>query len=149
MSYRLNKILKWIPWGLVVIVAACFSKPNNENCDKYRKGKFYIYDKVKNHKINIERKDSIQIETNEKTGDITILKVKWTDTCEYELLFNYMTPKEVSKREDGEDMKKIFESMADIPLQMKILSGTDSYYIFEARKKGLSLNMRDTVWLIK
>src|SRR5688572_33216135 len=108
MSHRLNKILKWIPLGLVVIAAACFSKPNNENCDKYRKGKFYIYDKVKNHKINIERKDSIQIETNEKTGDITILKVKWTDTCEYELFFNYMTPKEVSKREDGEEMKKIF-----------------------------------------
>lgn len=95
-------------------------------------------------RINIERKDSLQIETNEN-GDITILKVNWTGPCQYELFFNYMTPKEVSK---DTTVKRIFDLNGDTPFQIKILSGTDSYYIFEAAKKGLK-DLRDTVWLVK
>jgi hypothetical protein len=55
-----------------------------------------------------------------------------------------MTPKEVSKDKNGQ---RIFDSNGDIGLQVKILSGTDSYYVFEAGKRGLK-NLRDTVWLV-
>ena len=110
----------------------------------YKTGKFYVYNKTNKQKINIERTDSLQIETNETNGDITVMKVKWTGSCEYELLFNYMTPKEVSK---DKSVQRIFDVNGDIPLQIKILSGTDSYYIFEATKKGFK-NLRDTVWLV-
>lgn len=113
-------------------------------CDKYKTGKFYIYNKTTKQRINIERRDSLQIETNEK-GDITILKVNWTAPCQYELFFNYMTPKEVAK---DTNVQRIFDSNLDKPFQIKILSGTDSYYIFEAAKMGLK-NLRDTVWLVK
>ena len=95
-------------------------------------------------RINIERRDSLQIETNEN-GDITVLKVKWTSACDYELLFNYMTPKEVSK---DKNVQRIVDSNGDIPLRIKILGGTDSYYVFEAGKQGLK-TLRDTVWLVK
>ena len=115
-----------------------------QTCDKYKTGKFYIYNKMNKQRINIERRDSLQIETNEN-GDITVLKVNWTGACEYELLFNYMTPKEVSKRDS---VQRIVESMGNEPLQIKILSGTDDYYLFEARKDGF-MNLRDTVWLVK
>jgi hypothetical protein len=74
-----------------------------------------------------------------------VLKVNWTGACEYELFFNYMTPKEISKRVD---VQRIVESMGNKPLQIKILSGTDNYYLFEARQDGF-LNLRDTVWLVK
>ena len=115
-----------------------------QTCDKYKTGKFYIYNKANKQRINIERRDSLQIETNEN-GDITVLKVKWTSACDYELLFNYMTPKEVSK---DKNVQRIFDSNADIPLQIKILGGTDNYYFFEARKQGFQ-DLRDTVWLVK
>ena len=115
-----------------------------QTCDKYKTGKFYIYNKVSKQRISIERKDSLQIETNEN-GDITVLNVTWTGPCEYELLFNYMTPKEISKRDDAQ---KIVGSLGSEPLQIKILSGTDSYYLFEARKQGFQ-NLRDTIWLEK
>jgi len=55
-----------------------------------------------------------------------------------------MTPKEVSK---DKSVQRIFDVNRDTPLQIKILSGTDSYYIFEAGKKGFK-NLRDTVWLV-
>ena len=131
--------------GIIIIALSGFSKTAKQNCEMYRTGKFYIYNKNNKQKINIERRDSLQIETNDVTGDITVLKVSWTSACDYELLFNYMTPKEVSKRVD---MQKIVESMGNVPLQIKILSGTDSYYVFEASKQGFQ-GLKDTVWLVK
>jgi len=132
-------------YGAIIVVFSCFSKSVGPNCDAYRTGKFYVYNKTNKQKINIERRDSLQIETNETTDDITVMKVKWTGSCEYELLFNYMTPKEVSK---DKSVQRIFDVNGDIPLKIKNLSGTDSYYIFEAVKKGFK-NLRDTVWLVK
>ena len=132
-------------FSTIIIVFSGFSKLAKQNCDRYRTGNFYIYNRFNKQKINIERKDSLQIETNEN-GDITVLKVNWTGACEYELLFNYMTPKEVSKTTAKQ---QVFEAEgAVIPFHIKILSGTDDYYIFEARKQGFK-NLRDTVWLVK
>jgi len=131
-------------YGTIIVVFSCFGKRAEPNCDMYRTGKFYIFNKVNKQRINIERRDSLQIETNEN-GDITVLKVKWTSACDYELLFNYITPKEVSK---DKNVQRIFDANVDVPLQIKILGGTDSYYVFEAGRKGLK-NLRDTVWLVK
>lgn len=131
-------------FSAIIIVFSALSKPEIQNCDRYRTGVFFIYNKLNKQRINIERKDSLQIETNEN-GDITVLKVNWTGQCDYELFFNYMTPKEVSKRDT---VQKFVESMGNTPLQIKILSGTDDYYLFEASKDGFR-NLRDTVWLVK
>jgi len=135
----------FLVFGTVIIVFSGFNKTAEQNCDEYRTGKFYIYNKVNKQRINIERRDSLQIETNEQSGDITVLKVNWTGPCDYELLFNYMTPKEVSK---DKNVQRIYDANGDIPLQIKILSGTDSYYVFEAGRRDLK-NLRDTVWLVK
>ena len=132
-------------FGTIIIVFSGFGKTAKQNCDVYRTGKFYIYNKINKQRINIERRDSLQIETNELTGDITVSKVNWTGPCDYELFFNYTTPKELSK---DKNVQRIFDSNWDLPLQIKILSGTDNYYVFEAGRRGLK-NLRDTVWLVK
>ena len=115
-----------------------------QTCDRYKTGKFYIFNKVNKQRINIERKDSLQIETNEN-GDLTVLKVNWIGPCEYQLFFNYMTPKDIAK---SKIVQRVIETSVDLPLQIKILSGTDNYYVFEASKQGFQ-NLRDTVWLVK
>ena len=115
-----------------------------QTCDRYKTGKFYIFNKVNNQRINIERKDSLQIETNEN-GDLTVLKLNWIGPCEYQLFFNYMTPKDIAK---SKTVQRVIETSVDLPLQIKILSGTDNYYVFEASKQGFQ-NLRDTVWLVK
>lgn len=145
MIYFLDRAIRNISlFGTATVALLLFDKPLMQDCDKYRVGRFYIYNKQNKQRINIERRDSLQIETNEN-GDITVLKVKWTSACDYELLFNYMTPKEVSK---DKNVQRIFDSNGDMPLHIKILGGTDSYYVFEASRKGLK-NLRDTVWLVK
>jgi len=131
--------------GATIIVFSFFMKTTDQSCDMFRTGKFYIINKINKQRINIERKDSLQVETNAETGDITVMKVKWSSSCEYELLFNYMTPKDVSK---SKDIQRVVETSVNIPLRVKILSGTDTYYVFEARKEGFQ-NLRDTVWLVK
>ena len=115
-----------------------------QTCDRYKTGKFYIFNKVNKQRINIERKDSLQIETNEN-GDLTVLKVNWIGPCEYQLFFNYMTPKDIAK---SKTVQRVIETSVDLPLQIKILTGTDNYYVFEASKQGFQ-NLRDTVWLVK
>jgi hypothetical protein len=145
MVNKLYKTTRFVPLFGVVVIAFFFTGTKEmQTCDKYKTGRFYIYNRMNKQRINIERKDSLQIETNEN-GDITVLKVNWTGPCEYELIFNYMTPKEISKRDDSQ---KIVGAMGNTPLQINILSGTENYYLFEARKDGF-LNLRDTVWLVK
>ena len=129
---------------LLVFTGLLFFDEQIQDCEKYRTGKFYFYNKANRQKINIERKDSLQIETNE-SGDITVLKINWTGPCQYELLFNYMTPKDVSK---SKDVQRVFDSNGDSPFQIRILGGTESYYVYEASRKGLK-NLLDTVWLVK
>ena len=137
-------VFKSISIGIVVIAVTSFCKTAEPSCEVYRTGKFYIYNKVNRQRINIERRDSLQIETNEN-GDITVLKVNWIGPCEYRLFFNYMTPKDISK---SKNVQRVIETSVDIPLQIKILFGTDNYYVFEASKQGFQ-NLRDTVWLVK
>ena len=138
-----KEILTACPLLFIIAVMTYFGKP--PDCTQYKFGKFYIYNKTSGERINIERKDSLQVETNAATGDITVMKVSWKNECEYELFFNYATPKEVSKAKRS---VPVAETSADIPFHIKILSGTDNYYLFEASKQGLK-RLRDTVWLVK
>ena len=130
---------------VLLIICSSFIDKQFNNCGQYKFGKFYVYNKVSKQRVNIERKDSLQIEMNVETGDITVLNVNWVSDCEYELLFNYATPKEVSKSKRSQT---VVEVSANIPLRIKILSGTDNYYLFEASKQGFK-PLRDTVWLVK
>ena len=130
---------------LLLVAPVIFFAKSSFDCTQYKFGKFYIYNKVNEQRIDIERKDSLQIERNAETGDITVMKVNWTLDCEYELLFNYTTPKEVSQSKRSQLVTGI---SANIPMRIKILSGTENYYVFEASKPGLK-PLRDTVWLVK
>ena len=130
---------------LLFVIATSIFTNSSYDCTGYKFGKFYIYNKASKQRIDIERKDSLQIETNTETGDITVMKVSWATDCEYELLFNYVTPKEVSNSKQSQPVIAI---SANIPMRIKILSGTENYYVFEASKPGLK-PLRDTVWLVK
>jgi hypothetical protein len=62
-------------FSVIIIVFTGFSKTSEQNCEMYKTGKFYIYNKTSRQRINIERRDSLQIETNELTGDIIVSKL--------------------------------------------------------------------------
>ena len=66
-------ITSW--FGAIIIVLSIMAKRSMQSCDIYKLGKFYIYNKDSKQRIDIERKDSLQIETNRESGDITVMKV--------------------------------------------------------------------------
>jgi len=62
-------------------------KASKEECKKFKKGKFIQtwYEDANQYKI--ERGDSIQTEFIGKDGDYVNLKINWTSSCNYELIF--------------------------------------------------------------
>ena len=84
----------------IPIISACSEKSNDGrketiDCQYYRNGVFEIVDEARGMNFLVQRNDSIQIETNRKTGGQMVFRVNWIDTCNYEL--NLVTGDEISK----------------------------------------------------
>ena len=120
-----------------------FDNSNNlQNCKEYRIGTFYYHFNVDNgvRYYTVTRNDSMQIETNDDSGDIAKLKLHWIDPCTYEMRFIESTeilPKNLL------DLKKT------MLLKTSILYGTEKYYIFKATSNLSNHELQDTVWLTK
>src|SRR5262245_37466790 len=109
--------------AIILIISLTTVRCNNSiDCTKYRNGKFYTYSPVTKDKILIERKDSIQIETNTKSGLVAKSKILWTSPCEYEIVGS--TTNKVKK--DGVDS---FFSIT--PIKVSITNSEKDYYIFK------------------
>jgi len=81
------KFLKYIYGLFFIIIISCGGNNKIYDCSKFKKGKFYIKRKLDNSYWIIERNDSIQTETNSKTGNKVTSKITWTSPCEYELYY--------------------------------------------------------------
>ncbi len=125
-----------------LILSAHLYVPNRNKCDQYRNGTFYYHFKI-NEKISqytVTRNDSMQIEANDKTGDIAKYSIRWIDNCSYELKFiggSKILPEELL------NLKKT------MVVQTTILSGTTEYYLFKSTTNLTKLVLSDTIWLKK
>jgi hypothetical protein len=75
-------------YKLVLFFVLSFISANlsaQKNCKYYKVGNFTLSDKGLGISYRIERSPDKQIETDLKTGKITIFNVKWNSECEYEL----------------------------------------------------------------
>jgi len=68
--------------GIFISVTSC---SQTKSCETYRTGKFVLLDSQKSLEYTIERKDSIQTETNLKTGQISKYKIDWESDCKFSL----------------------------------------------------------------
>ncbi len=123
----------------IVILICCNS---SLDCSRFKNGKFYIYSPVTKDRIIIERKDSIQTETNTKTGNIIKSKIVWTSPCEYNILG-------VSNNKSSQDNIDSFLNIA--PVYVKIIGSNKDYYIFTATidSANKNLSITDTLRLLK
>ncbi|MDB5223593.1 MAG: hypothetical protein JWN83_2260 [Chitinophagaceae bacterium] len=94
------------------------------------------------NKITIERKDSIQIETNIQTGLVTKSKVVWTSPCEYKII-GMASNKKVK---DGVDS---FFSIT--PINVTIVTTAKNYYIFQIKMDSATKHVEysDTIHVEK
>jgi len=124
---------------ITAIFFGCSPSPvKNIECKYFKKGKFILRAELNNTDYLLERKDSIQVETNLKDGKITKWKVVWTNQCTYELWYLAIPP--LSKR----DSFFIIH-----PFVNKILQTTKDYYVFESTMEANRYRMVDTIFVMK
>jgi hypothetical protein len=86
----------------------------------------------------IERDETTQRETNEKTHVTSTASITWTSDCAYELQYlegaNHLSP--TSSR-----LKK------STLIRTEIVKGTDDYYIFRSKSNGSAAALYDTMWV--
>lgn len=58
----------------------------SQDCELYKNGEFFTYDPITKNKINVERKDSVQIESDPANGSVQRSKIFWKNPCEYHLV---------------------------------------------------------------
>ena len=126
----------------IILFYSCMSLSSNKGCEQLKNGTFKFHLRTEQGDIfySITRNDSIQIEVNNNTGSITKLSVRWTDKCKYELRLlesNSNFPDSIQQ------MRKV------VPLKTEILSSTDNYYIFRAKRDNADYVMIDTMWIDK
>lgn len=108
------------------------------DCVRLKTGKYKLNSRTRDNYWIIERQDSVQLEINGKTGDTTLVKITWTAPCGYEMIITK------SHRPATDTFLKRMERL---PSVVKILDVTNDYYTFEAKKQGVPISLKDTIWI--
>ena len=124
----------------LIIIVSFFSCRDKLICKNFRSGKFIYNTKIDNVQFMIDRSDSIQIETDLKTGLITKAKIKWISDCEFEM--HYVSSQDTT-------LEKFSPMLGNIPIKVRILKIGDDHYIFEQEIEGAKMRITDTMWIKK
>lgn len=76
--------MKYSLFFVFIFIVSC--KAQNNKCKKFKTGLFKYADSDFQNSI-ILRNDSIQVETNSKTGNKTIGYINWLSDCKYTLTY--------------------------------------------------------------
>lgn len=133
-----DKLVSVFIFCAFILTQSC-SSGTNTDCQKHKNGDFIYRTKTIENEIiiNISRQNSIQLETDRKTGYYSKFKVNWTSDCAYELLLEEST---FPAKHIAPDSRKTD------PLKVEILNSTDDFYIFKAYKKDSPV-LIDTIWV--
>lgn len=136
----LNKRFVPLTFGVVILFLS-YKNEAPSGCEQFKNGKFIFLLRMQTGDVyfSINRKDSIQIETDKHTGYYSKLLVKWTDKCKYEttlLETTFPFPDSIQKRR------------RTVPSKTEIISWTKDYYIFKSHRENSPL-ITDTMWVDK
>jgi hypothetical protein len=71
-------------FATLILMSGCIFSQKND-CLSFKTGKFELIDEQNSLHYLIERNDSIQTETNLKTGQSSSFKIEWLNSCDYQL----------------------------------------------------------------
>ena len=116
-----------------------FHKHISIDCKNIKNGKFYYYSKKSRERINILRKDSLQLEAGTKDTSTIKSRVIWKSDCEYDMYLNALSDTKLTG----------FDSlMALIPAHIQIIYIGKAFYVctvsFSIPEK--EINLRDTIY---
>ena len=121
--------------------AACTGAPPTD-CRRFQTGDFTFrhHDAQGGFSYLISRRTGIQTETDQQTGTVSRLAIKWTGPCTYELRL----------LESTDRFPPAVQAMRKkSPLRTEILSYTDTYYVFRSQRVGSDFVVTDTLWIKK
>lgn len=138
-----NIMRKTIPFLFLIAIAfavSCASTNKQTDCKRFKTGRFELHSKVDNSISLIERNDSIQTETDSKSGSVVKARIKWTANCEYELTY-------FSQTSNSSDT--IVPFVQSRPLKTIILQMGKDFYVFKASMEGTNVTLVDTLKIVK
>lgn len=137
-----NKIIKAIALNFSFFLCCCSISKKTDNCTKYKTGSFSFHFENQQETVYFTfiRNDSMQIETNQNTGDISEFIIKWIDECSFQLKFIKGTENLT------EDLLQFKKTMT---ITTTILHAADNYYLFEAKSDKSDYVLTDTIWVNK
>jgi hypothetical protein len=127
-----------IPLLLFCLFSCWDQKKETVDCSAIKTGKFEYRSDLNKDRISVERNDSIQVEKNRSME--FRLRVKWIDSCTYEL-----SP--ISFKMEGK--KQPLEGASALVIVSEIIKVTPNYYIAESRTKGKNDPSIDTILVSK
>lgn len=68
----------------LILMSGCIFSQKND-CLSFKTGKYELLDEQNSVHYLVERNDSIQTETNLITGQSSSFKIKWLNSCDYQL----------------------------------------------------------------
>ena len=143
MKFRVQSHFIFLLIPVYFLCTSCGQQKAPTGCVDYKKGRFSIHSKGMDS-FMVERNDSLQYEWNTEKNIEKLYRIRWISDCEYELVNR--NPRSLAAPGRKEAM---LDSIMQIPSRVRILSATASYCIFEVRKKGVSMVLTDTMWLMK
>jgi hypothetical protein len=128
--------------SLTASVFACTPAGPAVDCSAFRKGDFIFRVNKLGIKSSflIHREGGIQTETNQSTGAISRLAIKWTDDCHYE------TRLLESTEHFSDSITALRKRMV---VKTHILTSTRAYYTFRSSSNVSNFVLIDTLWLKK
>ena len=112
------------------------------NCENLKNGIFYSYPKNTDSKYLFERAGDYQKETDLKTGDTTLWKIRWKNDCTFSI--EYVSGNNKANEEASTFLKKKKHKVV-----FEIKNITDDYYTYATyldKTSNLPLEL-DTIWL--
>lgn len=126
---------------LTCLLMACANRGKTKSCSAIREGRFILKGKDIDT-FSVERSGDYQYEKNLRTGTEKKYQVRWTGDCEYTLLLQRIIRDAPITEKD-----RVLDSLSQILTTIRIKKISRDYYIFEARKEGISFVFEDTMWL--
>jgi hypothetical protein len=133
-------------FNLVLIVSLCFCfwsfADDKSSCSKYKTGTFLFNSKSYGKTISCTciRKENVQTDIDNITGEITKAGIRWLGDCTFEMRL-ISTTRKLSKSELAAEKKVV--------LTVNITGGTDRFYLFNATHNLYKGIISDTVWIKK
>jgi hypothetical protein len=133
-----SKIIFGILLGISLITFS-FTIKKNLDCSRVKEGSFYYYSKLSRDKVDIERFQNLQLETNTKTGHVLKSKIVWKTDCSYSMYINALS---------GSKLSKIDSLISTIPASVDIIELVNKHYIAKTKLTIMSkvIESTDTIY---